>query len=103
MKDTIQEVIDIYKTNDEQDISNIEFTINDQLFLETLIMIIRGNTIQFSSFNKKKNIEKENKLEADIKKLEEEISSDINNIDDEKLDTLVQKKNEFTELGKKKN
>ena len=36
MKDTIQEVIDTYKTNDEQDISNIEFSINDQLFLETL-------------------------------------------------------------------
>ena len=32
------------------------------------------------------------KLEADIKKLEEEISSNINNIDDEKLDTLVQRK-----------
>ena len=54
VKDTIQEVIDTYKTNDEQDISNIEFTINDQLFLETLLMIIRDNTIQFSSFNKKK-------------------------------------------------
>ena len=88
MKDTIQEVIDTYKTNDEQDISNIEFTINNQLFLETLLMIIRGNTIQFSSFNKKKNTEKENKLEADIKKLEEEISSNINDIDDEKLDAL---------------
>ena len=37
-------------------------------------------------------------LEADIKKLEEEISSNINNIDDEELDTLVQKKNEFVEL-----
>ena len=55
-------------------------------------MIIRGNTIQFSSFNKRKNTEKENKLEADIKKLEEEISLNINNINDEKLDTLVQKK-----------
>ena len=93
MKDTIQEVLDTYKTNDEQDISNIEFTINNLLFLETLLMIIRGNTIPFSSFNKKKNTEKENKLEADIKKLEE-LSSNINNIDDEKLDALVQKKNE---------
>ena len=102
VKDTIQEVIDTYKTNDEQDISNIEFTINDQLFLETLLMIIRGNTIQFSSFNKKKNTEKENKLEADIMKLEEEISSNINNIDDEKLDTLVQKKNQFIELRNKR-
>ena len=87
VKDTIQEVIDTYKTNDEHAINNIEFSINDQLFLETLLMIIRGNTIQFSSFNKRKNTEKENKLEADIKKLEEEISSNINNIDDEKLDT----------------
>ena len=42
-------------------------------------MIIRGNTIQFSSFNKKKDTEKENKLEADIKK----ISSNVNNIDEE--------------------
>ena len=30
-------------------------------------MIIRGKTIQFSSFNKKKDIEKENKIEKDIK------------------------------------
>ena len=66
-------------------------------------MIIRGNTIQFSSYNIRKNTEKENKLEADIKKLEEEISSNMNNIDDEKLDTLVQKKNEFIELRNKKN
>ena len=57
-----------------------------------------GNTIKFSSFNKRKNTDKENKLEADIKKFEEEISSNINNTDDEKLDTLVQKKNEFIEL-----
>ena len=65
-------------------------------------MIIRGNTIQFSSFSKRKNTEKENKLEADIKKLEEEIKSNINNINDEKLDTLVQKKNEFIELRNKR-
>ena len=64
-------------------------------------MIIRGNSIQFSYFNKSKNTEKVNKLEADIKKLEEEISSNINNIDNEKLDTLVQKKNVFIELGNK--
>ena len=58
MKDTIQKVIDTYKTNDEQAINNLEFTINDQLFLETLLMIIRGTTIQFSSFNKRKKYRK---------------------------------------------
>ena len=55
-------------------------------------MIIRGKTIQFSSFDKRKNTEKENKLEADLKKLEEEISLNINYNNDEKLDTLVQRK-----------
>ena len=88
----IQEVKATYKTNYEQAINNIEFSINDQLFLETLLMIIRSNAIYFK---KKKVTEKENKLEADIKKIEEKISSNINNIDEEKLDILVQKKNEF--------
>ena len=92
VKDTIQEVIDTYKTNEVQAVNVIEFTINDQIFLETLLMIIRGNTIQFSYFIKRTNTEKENKLEADTQKLEGEISSYINNIDDEQLDSLVQKK-----------
>ena len=41
----------------------IQFTINDQLFLETLLMEIRGKTISFSSFTKKRNTcnEKEKK------------------------------------------
>ena len=64
-------------------------------------MIIRGITIQFSSFNKKKDIEKENKLETDIKKLEEQTRSNINNIDEEKLDILVQEKT-FIELRNKR-
>ena len=51
--------------------------------------------------NKRKNTEKENKLEADIYKLEEEISSNMNIIDDEKLDNLVQKKNEFIDIRNK--
>ena len=42
--------MDTYKTNDEQAINYIEFSINDQVFLETLLVIIRGKTIQFSSF-----------------------------------------------------
>lgn len=34
--------------------SEIQFTINDQLFLETLLMEIRGKTISHSSFIKEK-------------------------------------------------
>ena len=48
------------------------------------------------SVNKRKNAGK--KLEADVKKLEEEMSSNLYNIDDKKLDILVQKKNEFIEM-----
>ena len=60
-------VIDTYKTNDEQAINTIEFSINDQLFLETLLMIIRGNTIQFSSFHKRK-IQKKKTNQKQIKR-----------------------------------
>ena len=49
----------------------IQFTFNDQLFLETLLMEIRGKTISFSSFTKKRNNEKEKNLISEINTLEE--------------------------------
>ena len=36
----------------------IQITINDQVFLETLLMELRGKKISFSSFTKKRNNEK---------------------------------------------
>ena len=39
---------DVNIANDE-----IQFNINDLLFLETLLMMIRGNTIKYSSEKKK--------------------------------------------------
>ena len=39
----------------------IHFTINDQLFLETLLIEIRGKTISYASYRKKK-IKKNRKL-----------------------------------------
>ena len=48
----------------------IQFNINDQLFLETLLMVIRGNTIKYSSVKNRKKIEEENKLEEEIRVLE---------------------------------
>ena len=50
--------------------NDIVFNINDQLFLETLLMIIRGETIKYSSVKKRKELEEENKLEREIKELE---------------------------------
>ena len=64
VKETINEVKNTYirKNNDMTDETNtqnilneqIEFTINDQLFLETLLLMIRGNSIKYSSLRKKK-------------------------------------------------
>ena len=60
IKNTIEEVKNTYIINDNVNervnISNeqMKFNINDQLFLETLLMIIRGNTIKDSAIKKRK-------------------------------------------------
>ena len=57
VKATLREIKNRYKINEANlnDIpdNEIEFNINDQLFLETLLMTIRGNTIKYSSIKKK--------------------------------------------------
>ena len=69
IKNTIKEVKSKYVINEEnvdvETLSNcdIKFNINDQLFLETLLMIIRGNTIKYSSIKRRKKGEHEQKLE----------------------------------------
>ena len=73
VKDTIEEVKDTYKINEHDqngqnnENQDIMFCINDQLFLETLLMIIRGKTIKYSSIKKRKCNEEENKLEQEKK------------------------------------
>ena len=59
--------------NTQINLDEIQFNINDQLFLETLLMMIRGNTIKYSSEKKKKRVKEEKALEEDIKRLENEI------------------------------
>ena len=50
--------------------SEIQFIINDQLFLETLLLASRGKTISYSSYIKKKNTQIEKQLEKEILELE---------------------------------
>ena len=91
IKKIIEEVKNTYAVNQNIDErvntsnENIEFNINDQLFLETLLMIIRGNTIKYSSMKKRKKQEEEKKVEEEISKLEEDINSDLLNIELEKI------------------
>ena len=60
----------------------LEFQISDQLFLETLLMEIRGKTISYSSYKKKQNNLREHNLENEIKHLEEEEPLDLEKINE---------------------
>lgn len=62
----------IYNKSNIENITDeeIQFIIDDQLFLETLLLEIRGKTISYSSYKKKKSNEKEKNLITEITKLE---------------------------------
>ena len=86
VKQTINEIKRTYIIN-ENDLEiadnneTIQFNISDQLFLETLFMIIRGNTIKYSSEKKKKRSKiEENILKKEINMLEQEINDSLINI-----------------------
>lgn len=72
-------------------LDDIQFTINDQLFLDTLLMEIRGKTISYSSFKKKKMLQKEQNLEKEILKLEQ-------NLSEVSLITLTEKQKEYEDI-----
>ena len=57
-------------------ISDMQFVINDQLFLETLLMNIRSKTISYASYKKKNDNKIELELIKDIGKIEKSLSSD---------------------------
>ena len=64
IKNTIEDVKKTYVNNgNDENIANdeIQFNINDQLFLETLLMMIRDKTIKYSSEKRIKKIVKEEK------------------------------------------
>ena len=84
------------KINDIPD-SDLELNIDDQLFFEMLLMEIRGKTISYSSFKKKQEKDKENKIIEEISRLEEK--DDMTNIN---LDDIENKKKELQELRQTK-
>ena len=71
-KTIAQYAILIYKVDNLKFVpkSEIQFVINEQLFLETLLMEIGGKTISYSAYKKKKNNDLETKLCEQIKELE---------------------------------
>ena len=76
---------------------NLQYTISDDLFLETLLLRVRGETIKFSSNRKKK----QDKLEKDLLKDIESLENNENTFT-ESSDLLEDKKSELEDLRKAK-
>ena len=108
VKTVIDDTINLYKINNNNNNNNtvpddnIQFTINDQLFLETLLIMIRGETIKYSSIKKKENMQEEIKLEKEILEIEENINNNTLNIHINDLNSLEEKRNSLYEIRNKK-
>ena len=81
INDTIDEIKKQYSlpVNKPENVLNIpeneiQFSITDQLFLDVLLMEIRGKTISYSAYKKKQNDKKEKQLTKDILKLEQNLN-----------------------------
>ena len=101
VKKVIRDVKQQYVINNETNVhiddrqnTDLLFNISDQLFLETLLLEIRGKTISYSSFLKKQRNNKEKKLVEEITALEIELTP--NNA------LLEEKRLELQEIRKKK-
>ena len=81
------------------EISNneIQFVINDQLFLDTLLMKIRDRTISYATKKRKKNTETEQSLEKKITLLEQK-----SNLNESEREELQKANNELISLREKK-
>jgi hypothetical protein len=99
VKDCIAEVIGQDKTEDNENMFDIKFSIDDQLFWETLKIMLRGKTISYSTVKKKEREHVEFELELKLTILyqnggthEEEISkleSELKNIREEKVKGII--------------
>ena len=86
-KDTIQDTL----------LDEIDLTISDKLFLDFLLMKIRGKTIGYATARKKKAVEKENELIKEIENLEK-----LNTKTEIDVTTLKEKNDELLLLRQKR-
>jgi exonuclease III len=87
-----QYAIPLYNLENINNILNEEimFTINDQLFLEVLLMEIRGRTISYSAYKKKVENVKEKSLIEEIQALEEDECTTNSELLEEKRNELIE-------------
>jgi exonuclease III len=71
VKSTIKATLDEYKDRND----DFSYDINDQLLLETLLLMIRGESIRYCSIKKKKLNADEEKLNKEVLDLEKDLDS----------------------------
>lgn len=71
-----QYMIPVYNVNEIENIpdSEIQFVINDQLFLDVLLMELRGKSISYACYKNKTKNNRESELIKDIKEIEEQVT-----------------------------
>ena len=89
----LQYALPVYNLDEINNIPNkeIQFLINDQLFLDTLLMEIRGESISYASFKNKQINKRENILIKQIEELE-------NSTDDRNIEHLENLKTELYDI-----
>ena len=65
-------------------------------------MMIRGETIKYSSFKEKKQTEEEKQLEKEIENIGAKISNSLNEITEDDINRLEERKNALSEIRKVK-
>ena len=75
-----------------------EYTINDQMLLEMILLMIRGETIKYSSRKKKEKEKLQKQLEEERAKLEKSMSEESVKFTVENSTLLEEKKNRLYEL-----
>ena len=73
-------------------ISKDTHLVTDQLLLETILMMIRQETIKYSSYKKKNNEKNEKQLENDIKILEQNVMNNLSEVSADDIKTLEEVK-----------
>lgn len=80
--------------------NNDEYAINDQLLLEMILLMIRGETIKYSSRKKREKEKLQKQLEEEIAELEKNMTEDFSNFTAENLKLLEEKKNRLYDIRK---
>ena len=89
----------------EENVENPNYSINDQLLLETILLMIRGETIKYSSYRKKNQTgvqEKKKNLELEIHNMEKIVTKNLQFCSEELLEELDNKKKELQTIRAEK-